>query len=76
MSRTPQRLRKATNYGQRTVNDDDSMCLPPPKCKRQQFSSQKRLRGAARAFRYADDPVGATGMTVKDYRGKNGERAI
>ena len=31
---------------------------------------------AARAFQYPDDPVGATGMTVKDYRFKNGERAI
>ena len=30
----------------------------------------------ARAYQYADDPVGATGMMVKDYRGKNGERAI
>ena len=29
----------------------------------------------ARAYQYADDPVGATGMMVKDYRGKNGERA-
>ena len=27
---------------------------------------------AARASQYADDPVGATGMMVKDYRGKNG----
>ena len=31
---------------------------------------------AARAFQYADDPVGATRMMVKDYRGKSGERAI
>ena len=30
----------------------------------------------ARAFQYADDPVGATGMMVKDYRGKNGELPI
>ena len=29
-----------------------------------------------RAFQYADDPVGATGMMVKDYRGRSGERAI
>jgi hypothetical protein len=28
----------------------------------------------ARAYQYADDPVGATGMMVKG--GKNGERAI
>jgi len=25
----------------------------------------------ARAFQYADDPAVATGMMVKDYRGKN-----
>jgi len=30
----------------------------------------------ASAFQYADDPVGATGLMVKDYRGKNSERPI
>jgi hypothetical protein len=38
-------------------------------------SFQNRL-ASHRAYQYADDPVGATGMMVKDYRGKNGERAI
>ena len=37
-----------------------------------------RLRNviAARAFEYADHLGGATGMLVKDYRGKNAEREI
>lgn len=30
----------------------------------------------ARATEYADNPVGATGMLVKDYRGKNAEQMI
>ena len=31
---------------------------------------------AVRGFQYADDPVGATGMVVKDYHGKNGGRVV
>jgi hypothetical protein len=30
----------------------------------------------ARAFEYSDHPGGATGMLVKDYRGKNAEQEI
>jgi len=30
----------------------------------------------ARAYQYADDPVGATGVMVKDYRGKNGDKTV
>ena len=31
---------------------------------------------AARAFEYADHPGGASGMLMRDYRGKNAEKVI